>query len=353
MVCARTTRRDLLLGFAGLSALAGCAPIARPEPQVLVNLASTVAPPAEGAPDVPTSLQANADLASRVTVPVFLNGQGPYEFVVDTGANHSVVATDIAKTLGIVAEGKAEVHGIAGVEPAETAIIGTLGVGAVVTRRLKAPLLARERLGGSGLLGVDVLKNRRVLIDFEHNELQISASGSSGAPKVLPGRGSRISRPDEPDPSTVTVPARYRFGQLIIIDADVGGQPVTAFLDSGSQNTVGNLALKEKVFSEPARAAQSVVVQLISATGQHAAGELAPLPPLRLGGLTVGGLSAVFSDLHVFNIWDLKDQPALLIGIDIMRHFRSIELDFGRRVVIFRTPPRRLGPPPPTIGPST
>ena len=38
------------------------------------------------------------------------------------------------------------------------------------------------------------------------------------------------------------VPAKYRFGQLIIIGADVAGRAVTAFLDSGSQSTVGNLA---------------------------------------------------------------------------------------------------------------
>jgi hypothetical protein len=50
----------------------------------------------------------------------------------------------------------------------------------------------------------------------------------------------------------------------------------------------------------------------------------------------------------VFDIWDLKAQPAILIGIDVMRHFQSIELDFGRKLVTFRTPPsslRRVGPP--------
>lgn len=148
----------------------------------------------------------------------------------------------------------------------------------------------------------------------------------------------------------VVVPARQRFGQLIIIDADVGGQAVTAFLsDSGSQNTVGNLALRDAILGAgPERTVQTLQVRLMSATGQTAAGELAPLPPLRVGGLRMGGLSAVFADLHVFDIWDLKAQPAILIGIDVMRHFQSIELDFGRKLVTFRTRPsslRRAGPP--------
>jgi hypothetical protein len=40
----------------------------------------------------------------------------------------------------------------------------------------------------------------------------------------------------------------------------------------------------------------------------------------------------------VFDIWDLKGEPAILIGVDVMRHFESIELDFGKRMVTFRTP---------------
>ena len=66
-----------------------------------------------------------------------------------------------------------------------------------------------------------------------------------------------------PDPSRVVVPARYRFGQLTIVDAEVGdGLAVTAFLDSGAQSTVGNLALKEAaVLRDPDLALRTVRVQ--------------------------------------------------------------------------------------------
>lgn len=300
---------------------------------MLVNLAD-LQPPQPIPPDE-AELATGSDPAARVTAPVLINGKGPFEFVVDTGANHSVLASEVAAPLDLPSAGRAGVHGIAGVEPAETVFVRALTIGNLTSRRLRAPLLPRSRLGADGLLGVDVLKNRRVLINFEKNELRI---GSSRDPSILVGVPSgRLA--NRPDPSLVVVPARQRFGQLIIIDADVGGRPVTAFLDSGSQNTVGNLALGRLLSGDPVLASQKTLVQLISVTGQTVSGELYPIPPLRMGGLRLGNMSAVFADLHVFDIWDLKATPSILVGVDVMRHFRSIELDFGGKKVIFQTGP--------------
>lgn len=341
------SRRHATLGLAGALGLQACA-AARGAGAMLVNLAE-VAPLPSPSPDVNEALlAAEADVARRMTVPVRLNGRGPFEFVVDTGANHSVLAAELAEPLGLPAGAAAAVHGIAGVEQAATVVINRLAVGAVTSRRVRMPLLAEARLGAQGLLGVDVLRNRRVTLDFKANQLRIQPSDAGNLPRVTVGSAARMRGDAKetqalPDASVVVVPARQRFGQLIIIDADVGGHPVTAFLDSGSQNTVGNLALRDAILGAgPERAVQTLQVRLISATGQTAAGELAALPPLRVGGLRMGGLSAVFADLHVFDIWDLKAQPAILIGVDVMRHFQSIELDFGRKLVTFRTPPSSL-----------
>lgn len=340
---ASPSRRQVTAGFAGFAGLAACAPIAPPHAQVLVNLTSLQ--PAAGEGDT-AQVASGADLALRMTVPVRVNGAGPFQFVVDTGANHSVVATELAQELGLPERGRAQVHGIAGGEPAQTVIVSRLDVGAVAARRVKAPLLARARLGAEGLLGVDVLKNRRVTMDFVRNELRIAPSESRVLELDLKASSSRLGAGAVPDPAVVRVPARYRFGQLIIVDAQVGAHPVTAFLDSGSQNTVGNLALERAVTGDPGFVAQKVVVQLMSATGQTASGRLSPIPPLRLGGLRIGNMSAVFADLHVFDIWDLTATPAILIGIDVMRHFGSIELDFGKKMVTFRTPQKAAPAPP-------
>ena len=316
--------------------------LARPkrEPKVLVNLADMQ--PADPSLEQVT---ADRDKAHRVTAPVMLNGKGPFEFVVDTGANRTVVSTELATELGLPPSGTAEVHGIAGIESSPMALLDRLAVGRIETLRLKTPLLARSRLGADGLLGVDILRNRRLAIDFRRNTITIYRANAATLGLTLGARDSRIDQSGHSFDGTdyTVVPARMRFGQLIVVDADMGGIPVVAFLDSGSQNTVGNLQLYNKLKARPELlSARPLNVVLTSATGQTANGELSTVPTLRLGGLGIADLSAVFADLHIFKLWDLADRPAILIGIDVMRHFEAIELDYGLRRVLLRTPPGAL-----------
>ena len=56
---------------------------------------------------------------------------------------------------------------------------------------------------------------------------------------------------------------------------------------------------------------------------------------LRLGGMALNNISAAFAPLHIFSLWGLNDRPAMLVGIDILRHFEEVTLDFGRREVTF------------------
>jgi predicted aspartyl protease len=296
-------------------------------------------------PEDTAALSSDADVAQRMTAPVHINGQGPFNFVVDTGANRTVISRELAQALALPQAGRAQIHGIAGIEPSETVTIGRLDIGRVTSRRLRAPMLDRARLGADGLLGVDVLRNRRVAMDFVNNRLTIGKPDEEPPTRrnASDGRLRDNAAEAAAAENVVIVPARYRFGQLIIIDTDMAGAQVTAFLDSGSQNTVGNLMLYERLKATPAAlTAQVSVVELISATGQKARGELSTVPPLRMGGLTIGNLSAVFADLHIFRLWELNDRPALLIGIDVMRHFDAVELDFANRRVLFRTPGRSL-----------
>jgi hypothetical protein len=175
------------------------------------------------------------------------------------------------------------------------------------------------------------------VLDFAANALVIGPArheaGAAGGSLEQPSRilGQRQG--------VISVAARYRFGQLTIVDADADGVAITAFLDSGSQNTVANMALRNTLVGRrPLLASHMRPVELLSATGQVATGEACVLPALRLGGLRIGNLGAVFSDLHTFDIWQLKDQPAVLIGVDVLRHFDAVEMDFIRRRVVFHAP---------------
>jgi len=298
---------------------------------ISINLLDTEpAPQAPARPDAAARLETAFDDAKRMVVPVFLNGHGPFGFVVDTGANRSVVSTEAAAACGLPSAGKADVHGIAGVEPASLAAVRRLAVGEVISSDLELPTVPRARLGADGLLGVDILRGRRMRLDFAQNRFEISNSGQGSEI----GRDSNSRIPSHVDP--IRVAATYRFGQLVILDAQVGEVPVSAFLDSGSQVTVGNRALRDAVVRvRPTFGVNLAPVPLISATGQTAVGEFAPLPTLRLGGMAVNDVIGIFADLHIFNLWKLADRPAILIGVDVLRHFHDVTLDFGRKQVVF------------------
>ncbi len=333
---ARWARRDLLL-TAAAAGLAGCAPF-RERNLVTINLADAQPPVVTQKPeDAGALLETAFDQARRMTVPVAIDNHGPFQFVVDTGANRSVVSAEVAQRLGLVVDGNAPVHGIAGVEPATLYRVNRMRVGSAFSSGLQLPGLPGAKLGADGLLGVDVLKNRRVTLDFMSNRFEIATSAQGAT--IGQGHDTRLG---EAGPQIVKVSARYRFGQLVIVGAEVGEVPVSAFLDSGSQISVGNLALREAVLRQhPELAERFVEVPLISATGQIARGELALLPSLRLGALKLQRLLAVFADLHIFKLWELQDRPSVLVGIDVLRQFQNVVLDFGRREVTFQAPPSK------------
>jgi len=308
-----------------LAALAGCA--TRP---ILLNLAQDHAAPD---PERPTVLETAFDPASRMTVPVRLDGAGPFPFVVDTGANLSAISLELADRLGLPRIGVAPVHGVAGVQDAPLTRVGRLSVGQVSAPAPRLPLLPRSRMGVDGLLGMDVLRQRRLRMDFREARIEIARSVPR---KTGPGRSFERGDLEEP---RFRVPARMRFGQLVIVDAEAAGVRVTAFLDTGSQNTIANLALRDAFLRRrPAFAASLSRVTLLSATGQTAEGDLGAIPPLRLGGLLIGDLVVAFGDLHIFEVWDLQRAPAVLVGMDVLRHFNSVEIDYGLREVTFRPP---------------
>lgn len=335
------SRRQAALALAALAPAACATPAALRPPLVSINLADgDIQPrPEDVLDDDGAQLETALDQSKRMTVPVFVDGKGPYDFVVDTGANRSVVSAELAEALGLPSAGVATVHGIAGAEPTALVKVRELRIGEVVSGGMRLPIMPRQRMGAEGLMGVDMLRNRRVALDFKHNRFEITASARRAA--FSPTIDTRIKIKEKP----ILVPARYRAGQLVILDAEVGSTPVAAFLDSGSQITVGNIALRDAVLkNRPKLRERLIQAPLISATGQTIDAELALLPVLRMGGLGVTNILVAFAPLHVFAIWDMVKRPSILVGVDVMREFDDIVLDFGRREVLFWPPAGRRVP---------
>ncbi len=267
----------------------------------------------------PSDLKTIADLYRRMTAPIEVNGQGPFAFVVDTGANQSVISEELATLLGLTPGPMEPLNGVAGVQMTATTT-AKLSVGDRQDTDVLLSILPSAAIGGLGMLGLDRLEEQRLTLDFRNQRLRIEASWRSWR-----------------DPDDVSMKAHRRDGQLTLVDADLAGVPVVAFLDSGAQDTIGNMALRELAITRSPTSLWSVV-PILSATGQTITAEIADLPQLRVGGLHLPNWPVAFADLHTFRMWDLIEAPALLLGVDVLSRFEYVSLDFARAEVRFRVP---------------
>ncbi|HEY1926120.1 MAG TPA: pepsin/retropepsin-like aspartic protease family protein [Caulobacteraceae bacterium] len=276
-------------------------------------------PSADDVYEPPTTLALVADLYARMTAPLTVDDKGPFPFVVDTGANQSVISSELAAHLSLPHDPPSLLNGVAGVEMAPTTA-ALLGLGRRARRHTPLFVLPRAAIGGDGMLGLDGLEGERLVLDFKRRTLEIDTG---------PRRGV--------ESRTVVMHAHRRDGQLTLVDADLDGIPVTAFIDSGAQSTIGNRALQHlATLREPTDVWR--VAPIVSVTGQTIDSDMAELPHLRIGGLTLPRWNVAFADLHTFQLWDLTQRPAILIGVDILSRFEKVTLDFARNEVSFRLP---------------
>lgn len=287
---------------------------------------AAVEPTPEGADTNPTDVGTGEDKAERITAPVMINGQGPFNLLVDTGANASCVSQRLADALQLPAGPAASVHTVVGAKLRQSVVIDTLQLGARTLRKVRAPVLPISGTDLDGVLGIDWLKGQRLVLGFTDKRLEITKS-------------QREASAD----NRVVVPARRRSGQLTIVDADMSGQRISAMIDSGSQLSIGNEALRRLIQRQAGGRSQlTQKITLVSIAGERFSGDLAYIPFVRLGGLHLGNVPVVFADMHVFGLWDLKTKPAIVLGMDLLTQFTTVALDFGRSSVRFDIAPTTL-----------
>ena len=267
----------------------------------------------------PTESRLLTNLISRMATAADLNGHGPYHLVIDTGAQRTALAADVAASLGLPAGPDVLVHGVTEARRTQSVALSRL---VVVGRRftnLTCPVFAREHLDADGLLGLDVLRHTRLNIDLVTRRVGIAPSGREDPTvgSASSGRSSRIERR----------PPRRRQGQLLLSQAAVESVAVDAFIDTGSQWSLGNAALMAAMGP---RVRDAPEIEVHGVTGQSRTARLARADRVVLAERDMGPADLLFADLHVFHALDLADRPALLVGADLLGRFRRVVLDYGR-----------------------
>ncbi|ABQ68512.1 retroviral-like aspartic protease family protein [Rhizorhabdus wittichii] len=275
------------------------------------------------APSAPETIQGNRDINKRLTVPVTIDGGGTYQFVVDTGAERTVLSRELAERLTLVPAAPVTLLSIAGEDQVATAIVPGLHLTASRSRMeaFEAPLLSEFHLGAVGMLGIDSLQTKRVVLDFRAMRMSISE-----AP-----RSTRVAT-DE-----IVVTARRRLGQLILVDAEAEGQKVNVIIDTGSAVSIGNPALRERL-ERRKRLGPVVPISITSVTGGQTPADYSSVHEIRIGGVTLKDMPIAFADAQIFHRLGLDNRPSVLLGMDALRLFDRVSIDFANRNVRFLMP---------------
>lgn len=275
-------------------------------------------------PDVPPAIvQTGPMLDDRVTIPISIDGKGPWNFIIDTGSQRTVIARDLAQRLALVRRANVTILSMTGRSEAQTVALPRLRFGAGTIDDIEAPVLEGENLGASGLLGLDSLHAKRVTLNFRTGRMEITSSGAHRRLSV--------------DPDTIVVEARRRRGQLILLDSDVNGMRVSIMLDTGSNFSIGNLALRDKLLAKK-RAPAMLEATLTSVTGGTLTGQVGRIKGVRMGRVNLTEVPVLFADASPFAELGLQDKPALLLGISALKVFDRVAIDFGRGKVDFLLP---------------
>jgi predicted aspartyl protease len=292
--------------------------------------AAAVSASRAAAPSEPENIQGGADDANRLTVETRINGAGPYHFVVDTGADHTVMAADIAASLGLANGDPVIVQGITSAMPARTVQLRELSFGRLTMEDVAVPILPRHGLGGDGYLGLDAINNRRVAFDFRNHVLTIGRSPSEFLAEPL-RRDETLLRVDG------------AAGKLTSVDCHVDGVRAHAFIDSGADVTIGNTRLFAELQAQTGKAYLSdAPIVLTGVTGATALGRLAAVSRVRLGTLNFAEAILVIADLPVFASWGLAEKPALFIGMNFLERTSTVTIDYARRELRFKVAEQRM-----------
>ncbi|MBW8882505.1 MAG: aspartyl protease family protein, partial [Asticcacaulis sp.] len=229
--------------------------------------------------------------------------------------------------LGLVRGEEVLVDGLARQIPAETVTLAELAFGPFKHKDLLIPVLPRTLLGCDGYLGLDVINNTRVTFDFAHNILRVDT-----------GRGELDRDPGyllthRHDSTKVNMSGSQ--GRMRASDCWVDSIRTTAFIDTGAEVSVGNLPLINALKRRKVPPPELGRIVLIGVTGGQAVGEIIPIRGIRLQELNFSNGTLAIADIPNFATWGLADRPALLIGMDFLRQFGRVSIDFRSREIRF------------------
>jgi hypothetical protein len=260
------------------------------------------------------------DRVERMTVSVSIAEGGPYNFIIDTASQRTILSKEIAGALALDFEDEVKIVALAGTTVVQTVFVPSLTLGKRSYDSLVSPIFRAANIGADGVLGLDSLQGQRILFDFVGRNISV---GDTGEP--LRSRSHR----------EIVVTARRRSGQLIFTNATIAGVKTSVIIDTGGELSIGNKMLQKRLRLKSSAMEQTTLVDV---TGRSVAADYGIAEELLIGRARFGVIPIAFADIAPFKALKLEKQPALFLGMDALRQFDRLAIDFANRKIYFLLP---------------
>ncbi len=247
-----------------------------------VSLALTIPPAVEAEPRCPgntASVTPRFVQHALIVIPVRINQSGPFDFMVDTGSQVTVIDPSLAAELSLKAQGRVGLVSVASFAQASATVLDTLEADSKVVEKSPAIVQDLRQIQAAdprirGVLGESFLAHFDLLVDYGHKLLCLDET-SAMRDSV---RGERIPlvRPQHPEDE-------LSFMERLVISvrlSETGKQPILLQLDSGSDGPIlypGSRRLEVQAL------VHSAALQGGSATGAQRAFAVVPPQNIQIG----------------------------------------------------------------------
>lgn len=263
----------------------------------------------------------------RVVTEVYVDGEGPFDFLVDTAASRSMMFEHLRARLGLAASDRQllTVYGMNNVGTAVPVQPRTLQLADQKLTGLTMGVLPDDTDMSDGVLGMDALSRYLVILDRKALRLRLLEPHSSGA---MPFH-------DWPSAELTPRPLKDTGVKFWTMRTSIGGTKITTLLDMGSGVTMLNWAAAKMLgYKRTSFPADGVPKRLRDALGTIEPVGMVTGQTIWAGGNLFADQTIIIANAGVFRYFGLEDTPAAIAGPGLLGD-HSLAIDFaGRRLYI-------------------
>lgn len=297
---------------------------------VLIALLAFALPAGQSWAALPAEQPYHMAYHDRLITDAYVDGQGPFAFVIDTASSRSLIFEHVRQRLGLNQSlpRRMTVYGINDVADVMAVKLDELRVAGEAIHGLTVGVLPdSESTGPDGVLGVDFLSRYFVVLD----------RGTMLIKFLPPGEESAKPYADWPDVQLTPRPLKKFPIQFWYLKTRFNDHGLTALFDLGASTTMMNWEAAERLGLHKAHFAAAYgppPTVLQDVLGKEAPALRLEGLEVRLPGRTWSKQLAIVADAPVFTYFDLDEEAAVIVGPGLFRD-NSLAIDFaGQRLYV-------------------